>query len=294
MNTRKFTDLFMKGAFALAGLFTVLVLLGILALLIVNGLKAFEYISFSSFFTSTNWNPSAYGEASYGILQLLWSSLMVTGGALMIAIPLGIGTAAYLSEVASPRIRNIIKPIIEILAGIPSVAIGFIGIVLVGPAIASLFDLNNGFNALNGSILLAFMSLPTIISVSEDAMQAVPRSFREGSYALGANRWTTLVKVVLPAAASGIIAACILGFGRAIGETMTVLMVTGNATAMPGSFFDPVRTLTATIAIELGEVPYDSPHYYALFVLGIVLFLISLAVNFASEWIASRFRYKVS
>lgn len=294
MNLRSFTDQLMKVIFALAGLFTVAVLLGILVLLVQNGVKAFQHIPFSSFFGSVNWNPSAHGESSYGILQLLWSSLLVTGGALAIAIPLGIGTAAYLSEVATPKTRKLVKPIIEILAGIPSVAIGFIGIVLIGPAIATLFGLNNGFNALNGSVLLAFMSLPTIISVSEDAMQAVPQSFREGSYALGANKWTTLVKVVLPAAASGIIAACILGFGRAIGETMTVLMVTGNATAMPDGFFDPVRTLTATIAIELGEVPYDSPHYYALFVLGIVLFLISLAVNFLSEWVASRFRYKVS
>lgn len=294
MNLRSFTDQLMKAIFALAGLFTVAVLLGILVLLVQNGVKAFQHIPFSSFFGSVNWNPSAHGESSYGILQLLWSSLLVTGGALAIAIPLGIGTAAYLSEVATPKTRKLVKPIIEILAGIPSVAIGFIGIVLIGPAIATLFGLNNGFNALNGSVLLAFMSLPTIISVSEDAMQAVPQSFREGSYALGANKWTTLVKVVLPAAASGIIAACILGFGRAIGETMTVLMVTGNATAMPDGFFDPVRTLTATIAIELGEVPYDSPHYYALFVLGIVLFLISLAVNFLSEWVASRFRYKVS
>lgn len=294
MNLRNLTDKLMKAVFALAGLFTVGVLLGILVLLINNGMKALQYIPFSSFFGSANWNPAAHGESSYGILQLLWSSLLVTVGALLIAIPLGVGTAAYLSEVASPKVRRIVKPIVEILNGIPSVAIGFIGIVLVGPAIASLFDLNNGFNALNGSVLLAFMALPTIVSVSEDAMQAIPTSFREGSYALGANKWTTLVKVVLPAAASGIIAACILGFGRAIGETMTVLMVTGNATAMPGSFFDPVRTLTATIAIELGEVPYDSPHYYALFILGIVLFLISLAVNFLSEWVASRFRYKMS
>ena len=284
----------MRSIFALAGLFTIFVLLGILALLISNGAKAFKHIPFSSFFTYSNWNPAAHGASSFGILQLLWSSLMVTVGALVLAIPLGIGTAAYLSEVASSRIRNIVKPIIEILAGIPSVAIGFIGIVLVGPAIADLFQLSHGFNALNGSILLAFMSLPTIISVSEDAMQAVPKSFREGSYALGANKWTTLIKVVLPASASGIIAACILGFGRAIGETMTVLMVTGNATAMPHSYFDPVRTLTATIAIELGEVPYDSPHYYALFVLGIILFLISLAVNFISEWLASKYRYKMN
>lgn len=293
MNRRKLFDQFMRGIFALAALFTVLVLVGIVALLVSNGVKAFSHIPFSSFFSSTNWNPSAHGEDSYGILQLLWSSLLVTGGAMLIAIPLGIGTAAYLSEVAAPGVRKVLKPIIEILAGIPSVAIGFIGIVLIGPFIAHLFDLRNGFNALNGSILLAFMSLPTIVSVSEDALRAVPSSFREGSFALGGNKWVTLIRVVIPAAASGIIAACILGFGRAIGETMTVLMVTGNATAMPGSFFDPVRTLTATIAIELGEVPFDSPHYYSLFVLGIVLFIISLAVNAVSEWIASRFRYNV-
>lgn len=293
MKVRKIYDLLMRGVFGLAGIFTILILLGIVYLLVSNGIKAFSYIPFSSFFASSNWNPSAYGESSYGILQLLYSSVMVTGGAMLIAIPLGIGTAAYLSEVASPAVRNVMKPVIEILAGIPSVAIGFIGIVLIGPFIAGIFGLSNGFNALNGSILLAFMSLPTIISVSEDALRAVPLSFREASFALGGNKWITLVRVVIPAAASGIIAACILGFGRAIGETMTVLMVTGNATAMPEGFFDPVRTLTATIAIELGEVPYYSPHYYSLFVLGLILFIISLGVNFISEWIASRFRYKV-
>lgn len=294
MKKRKIYDQIMRGVFALAGMFALVVLAGIVWLLLSNALKAFSHIPFSTFFGSADWNPSAHGEPSYGILQLLWSSLLVTGGALVIAIPLGIGTAAYLSEIAPARVRQVLKPIIEILAGIPSVAIGFIGIVLIGPAIAGLFGLSNGFNALNGAILLAFMSLPTIISVSEDALRAVPHSFREASYALGGNKWTTLVRVVLPAAASGIIAACILGFGRAIGETMTVLMVTGNATAMPHSFFDPVRTLTATIAIELGEVPYDSPHYYALFVLGIILFVISLLINIISEWIASKYRYKLT
>ena len=292
MNLRYFNDRMMKWVFAISGIFIMLVLIGILYLLFANALKAFAHIPISSFF-STNWNPSAYGEASYGVMQLLWSSVLVTIGAMVIAVPLGIGAAAYLSEIASPAVRNIVKPIIEILAGIPSVAIGFIGIVLIGPAIANVFNLNNGFNDLNGSILLAFMALPTVISVSEEALRSVPISFREGSYALGANKWATLVRVVLPAAGSGIIAACILGFGRAIGETMTVLMVTGNATAMPNGYFDPVRTLTATIAIELGEVPYDSPHYYSLFVLGMMLFVISLLINFLSEWVASKFRYKV-
>jgi len=293
MKKRLIQDQIMKQIFRLAGVFSVLVLIGIIILLFTNAIRAFKYIPFSSFF-NISWNPSAYGEPSYGMLQLLWSSLLVTLGAMAIAIPLGIGAAAYLSEVASEKVRKIVRPIIEILAGIPSVTIGFIGIVLIGPFLAKAFDLSNGFNALNGAILLAFMAIPTIVSVSEDALKAVPTSFREGSYALGASKWTTLRKVVMPAAGSGIIAACILGFGRAIGETMTVLMVTGNATAMPDGFFDPVRTMTATIAIELGEVPFDSPHYYALFVLGFTLFIISLGINLLSEWIASKFRYKVS
>ncbi len=293
MKKRLIQDQIMKQIFRLAGVFSVLVLIGIIILLFTNAIRAFKHIPFSSFF-NISWNPSAYGEASYGMLQLLWSSLLVTLGAMAIAIPLGIGAAAYLSEVASEKVRKIVRPIIEILAGIPSVTIGFIGIVLIGPFLAKSFDLSNGFNALNGAILLAFMAIPTIVSVSEDALKAVPTSFREGSYALGASKWTTLRKVVMPAAGSGIIAACILGFGRAIGETMTVLMVTGNATAMPDGFFDPVRTMTATIAIELGEVPFDSPHYYALFVLGFTLFIISLGINLFSEWVASKFRYKVS
>ena len=291
MNRRLLTDRIMRCLLAAAGVFSTFVLAGIFILLFYNGLKAFGPISFSSFF-SLHWNPSAHGASSYGVLQLLWSSVLVTIGAMVIAIPLGIGVAAYLAEVSPSVLRGILKSIIEILAGIPSVAIGFVGIVLIGPFIARTFHLSNGFNALNGSILLAFMALPTIISVSEDALRSVPSSFREASYALGADKWVTLVRVVLPAGLSGVIAGSILGFGRAIGETMTVLMVTGNATAMPHGFFDSVRTLTATIAIELGEVPYGSPHYHSLFVLGIILFIISLAVNFLAERLAARFRYK--
>ena len=291
MNRRLLTDRIVKVLLASAGIFSTLVLAGIFMLLFYNGFKAFGSIPASSFL-SLHWNPSAHGASTYGVIQLLWSSVLVTIGAMVIAIPLGIGVAAYLAEVAPSALRSVIKSVIEILAGIPSVAVGFVGIVLIGPAIAKIFHLSNGFNALNGSILLAFMSLPTIISMSEDALRSVPSSFREASYALGADKWVTLVKVVLPAGLSGVIAGSILGFGRAIGETMTVLMVTGNATAMPHGFFDSVRTLTSTIAIELGEVPYGSPHYNSLFVLGIILFIISLAVNFLAERLAARFRYK--
>ena len=294
MNSiRNISDRLVRYLFFGAAAFSVLILLGIFGMLIWNGIQAFSDISLTNFFFSTNWNPSAYGEPSFGILSMLASTTIVTLGAMLIAVPLGIGTAAFLSEVVSERVRMILKPIIELLAAIPSVAIGFIGIVLIGPILADWFNLNSGLNALNGSILLAFMALPTIITVAEDTIKSVPHSFKEASYALGANRWETLIKVTLPASMSGIIAAIILGVGRAIGETMTVLMATGNALAMPNSFFDPVRTMTATIAIELGEVPFGTPHYFALFAVGAVLFILSLVTNIVAEQIANRYRYKV-
>jgi len=221
---------------------------------------------------------------------MLVSTLLVSIGALVIAIPLGVGAAAYLSDVASPHTREITKPIIEILAGIPSVVIGFLGIVLVGPAISKIFHLNNGLNALNGSILLAVMALPTIISLSEDALTSVPKSFQEASLALGATHWQTLVRVKIPAALSGIIAASMLGMGRAIGETMTVLMATGCSIAMPTSFLQSVQTMTSTIAIELGEVPYNTTHYYALFGIGLVLFIITFMVNMISDIVLHKYQ----
>lgn len=289
---RRWSDRIVRWIFFGSAFLSVVVLLGIFGMLVVNGSRTFSEVSIGGFLSGVRWNPSAYGEAAYGILSMIASTLLVTIGSLIIAIPLGVGSAAYLSEIASERLRETLKPIIELLAAVPSVAVGFIGIVLTGPALAGLFNLDNGLNALNGSVLLAFMSLPTIITVAEDAIRAVPQSFKEGSYALGANRWVTLVRVSIPAAMSGIIAAIILGMGRAIGETMTVLMATGNALAMPNGFFDPVRTMTATIAIELGEVPTGTTHYFALFALGAVLFLISLGVNLAAEALAARYRYK--
>jgi phosphate transport system permease protein len=276
--------------FFLTGISAVVILTGIFLMLFFNGIRLFEDVRLSDFFFGTTWNPSAYGKPSYGILSMILGTVMVTLGAMIIAVPLGIGTAAYIAEVANPKTREVLKPTVEILAGIPSVAIGFLGIVLVGPLIARTFGLTSGLNALNGSVLLAVMALPTIITVSEDAIRAVPKRYKEASYALGANRWTTLVKVTLPAAFSGIIASLMLGIGRAVGETMTVLMATGNAIAMPHGFFDSVRTMTATIAIELGEVPYGTSHYYALFAIGAVLFLISIAVNLAAETFIARFR----
>lgn len=289
---RRLIDRAIKGLFFMAASLSVMVLLGIFGMLLINGIKAFAVIKVSDFFFGSDWNPSAYGKPTFGILSMLISTFLVTLGAMLIAIPLGVGAATYLAQVASAKTRLILKPIIELLAAIPSVVVGFIGIVMVGPLIARVFGLSNGLTALNGSILLAVMSLPTIITVAEDAIRAVPHNFIEGSYALGANQWTTLMRVTLPAAYSGIIAAVILGMGRAIGETMTVLMATGNALAMPHGFFDPVRTMTATIAIELGEVPYGTTHYYSLFAVGALLFIISLGINLIAENIAARYRYK--
>jgi phosphate transport system permease protein len=290
MKLREVTDTFFRYAFLFSGVSAILILLSIFLMLALNGLQTFSDVSFSEFFLSTRWNPSAFGEPSYGILSMVVSSIMVTLGAMVIAVPLGIGTAAYLSEIAPESIREILKPVIEILAGIPSVVVGFFGIVFLGPFIANLFNMTSGLNAVNGSILLAIMALPTIVSVSEDAIRSVPRDFKEASYALGVNRWLTLINITLPAASSGIVAAVMLGIGRAIGETMTVLMATGNALQMPGSFFDSVRTMTANIAIELGEVPFGTTHYFGLFAVGMILFLMSLAVNLTAEHFTKKYR----
>ncbi len=286
-------DRIIHGVFLVCGLVTVIVLFGIFGLLFFTSFPAFEEIHVTEFLTGFDWNPTSYVKEVYGIVPMLVSTFMVTLGSLLIAIPIGIGTAAYLSDVASPRVREILKPVVEMLAAVPSVVIGFLGIVLVGPAIAKFFNISNGLNAVNGSILLAVMALPTIVSISEDALSSVPASYEQASLALGATRWQTVIRVKLPAALSGVIAACMLGMGRAIGETMTVLMATGCAPAMPKSFLGPVRTLTSSIAIELGEVAYNTTHYYALFALGLVLFVITFIINMISDIILHRYE-KVS
>jgi phosphate transport system permease protein len=269
--------------FTVHGSLAILILLGIFALLLIKTLPVFKEVSLSRFFLSADWNPSGYERETYGLLAMIISTLMVSVGAMIIAIPIGIGCAAYLAEVASPRVRELLKPALELLAGVPSVVVGFLGIVLVGPLVARLTGQSNGLNAINGSLLLAVMALPTIISLSEDAIRAVPESYKEASLALGANRWQTLTRVIIPAGLSGITASIMLGFGRAVGETMTVLMATGNAPALPTRLTDSIRTFTATIAIEMGEVPYNTTHYYALFFVGLVLFAITFLVNLVSD-----------
>ena len=294
MNKQKIKDKLVHGFFLVNGLVVVIALIGIFVLLLKNSLPAFHEIRITEFLFNDRWNPTGYYKETYGILAMVVSTFMVTIGALLIAVPLGIGTAAYLSDVASPRVREIAKPVVEILAGIPSVVIGFLGIVLVGPVIAKLTGGYNGLNAINGSVLLAVMALPTIISLSEDALGSVPKAFRDASLALGANKWQTLIFVRIPAASSGILAACMLGMGRAIGETMTVLMATGNAPAMPMAFTDSIRTMTATIAIELGEVAYNTTHYYALFAVGLVLFIITFIINMIADMVLENYKKKTS
>ncbi len=285
-KTREQIDGLFKIIFKVTGLITIALLAAIFLMLFSNSISFFLKVSPIDFFTGSQWDP----EAKYSILPLLVSTSLVALGSMLIAVPLGILTAAYLSEMAPKKLQMFLKPIIEMLAAIPSVAIGFLGIVLVGPGLAQIFGIQNGLNALNGSILLAVMALPTIVTISEDAINAVPKSHREASLALGANKWETLFKVTIPAAMPGLIAAVMLGLGRALGETMTVLMATGNAAAIPKGFLDSVRTITATIAIEMGEVPYQTTHYFALFAIAALLFLITLVVNFIGEYFANRLR----
>jgi phosphate transport system permease protein len=290
IRSQRLKEKLIEKFFLLNGVLAILILGGIFALLFFKAYPAFEELGVVEFFGSAVWNPTSFSKSQYGILSLINSSLMVTLGALLIAIPLGVACASFLSDIASPKMREILKPAIEILAAIPSVVVGFLGIVLVNPLISKIFGVSHGLNALNGSILLAIMSLPTIISLSEDALRAVPRSYKEASLALGASRWQTLVRVSVPAALSGIIASIMLGMGRAIGETMTVLMATGNAPALTFNFLEAIQTMTATIAIELGEVPYNTTHYYALFVIGLVLFAMTFLVNLISDLILQKYQ----
>ncbi len=286
---RETIDLLFKLVFKATGLITIALLGGIFMMLVYNSVSFFIDVRPIDFFTGSQWDPES-AKRKYSIAPLLVSTGLVALGSMMIAVPLGIFTAAFLSELAPRKVQAILKPVIEMLASIPSVAIGFLGIVLVGPAIANVFGIQNGLNGLNGSLLLAVMALPTIITISEDAINAVPKSHREASLALGASKWETLFKVTIPAATPGLIAAVMLGLGRALGETMTVLMATGNASMMPNGFLDSVRTITATIAIEMGEVPYQTTHYFALFAIAAVLFLITLSINLLGEHFVSRLR----
>lgn len=245
-------------------------------------------ISIKDVLAGAEWFPTATPAAQFGFLPLITGTLWVSLFAILIALPFGLSVSIYMSEVASPRVRGFLKPVIELLSGIPSVVYGFFGLIVIVPLIQKLFDLPVGESGLAGSVVLAIMALPTIITVTEDAMRNCPRFMREASLALGASQWQTIYKVVIPFSISGITSGVVLGIGRAIGETMAVLMVTGNAAVIPTTILEPLRTIPATIAAELGEAPAGGPHYQALFLLGVVLFFITLIINFSVEYISSK------
>ncbi|MBM4271054.1 MAG: phosphate ABC transporter permease subunit PstC [Deltaproteobacteria bacterium] len=287
--TRQQKEIIIKGLFAIVAFVSVMILTLIVVFLFREGIPIFREVGLSDFLFGREWYPT-YDPPSYGIWPLIIGSFIVTIFACLIAVPLGILSAVYISEIAPPAVREIMKSIIELLAGLPSVVLGFFGMVIVAPWLQETFDLPTGLNIVNASVILALMAVPTISSISEDAIYAVPQEFKEASYALGATKFETIVRVIMPAAFSGISTAVILGMARAIGETMVVLMVAGGAASIPESIFDSVRPMPASIAAEMGEAPFGSGHYHALFATGIVLFFLTLVFNLIADYISHKFK----
>ncbi|MDD5020537.1 MAG: phosphate ABC transporter permease subunit PstC [Endomicrobiaceae bacterium] len=279
---RKTTDLIMEKVVFICGVLTIVFVVLIFGFLFKEGFSFFKEYGVFHFLTGKFWYPTS-NPAMYGVLSLIVGSILVTLGAIAIAVPLGIMSALYISEIAPSWIKDILKSGVELMAAIPSVVIGFVGMVTLVPLVRTVFDIPTGLTAFSGSVMLAFMAMPTIVSISEDAIRSVPWSYKEGAYALGATKWQTIRRIVLKTAMPGIIAAVMLGIGRVIGETMAVMMITGNAAHIPSSIFEPVRTLTATIAAEMGETVKGGLHYRALFAIGLVLFAITFIINFIAD-----------
>lgn len=282
---------FIEGWIFLAGILTIVVLLGIIALLLKEGLPVFWYTPPWEFFFGTKWYPVSE-LPTFGIMPFFVATLWVTLVATAVSVPVGVACAAYLAEVAPPKVRETMKPVIEILAGIPSVVMGFIGLMLLSPLVQSAFNLNTGLCGLTAGIMLSLMSLPIIISISEDALRSVPDDFRHAAYALGSTKWETIRHVCIPGALSGIAAAIMLGIGRAIGETMTVLMVAGGALAVPISPTEPMMPMTAAIASGIGNAVRGGLQYQALFAIGFILFVVTLAVNLVADRVLERQKRK--
>ena len=293
-ESKTFNEIAIKGILFSSALFAIIVIFFIISFLLKEGYSIFENVGFWEFLLGKNWNPTGT-PPSYGAFPLIVGTLLVTLGAMIIAIPLGVANAIFISEIAPPKIKGIIKHAIELLAGIPSVVYGFFGLIVLTDYLRITFNKPSGECWLAGSILLGIMALPTIISVSEDAISSVPREYKEASLAIGATRWQTISKVIIPSALSGITAAIILGIGRAIGETMAVMMVTGNAPILPQpitNIFSSVRTITGTLGIEMGEVAKGTPHYHALFALALILFVIVLLINTIATIVLGKIKEK--
>ncbi len=278
-----------KGVFLFLALSSIFALAFIVIFLFKEGVPIFKKVSLNAFLFAKEWYPTDEPPA-FGTSSLIVGSLLVTFLSSLIAVPLGVLSAIYISELARPFIKDTLKPTVELLAALPSVVIGFFGMVVVAPFLQRAFDLPTGLNAFNAALMLALMSIPTIASISEDALHSVPLDLREASFALGATQWETIYHVVLPAALSGIGTAIILGMARALGETMVVLMVAGGAAWIPESIFDSVRPMPAAIAAEMGEAPVGSDHYHALFAIGLVLFFFTLAFNLIAYYMTQKYK----
>ncbi len=289
MDYRRLKERLIRYFFLICALVSIIVLFLIMLFLFREGLPLFAEYSPIDFLAGKYWYPTA-DPPDYGILPLFLGSLWVTLGALLICVPLGIAAAIFISEIAPPSLRDLLKSFIELLAGIPSVVYGFFGLMMVVPWVKETFNLPIGKTALTGSMLLGIMALPTVVSVAEDAISAVPKSYKDAALSLGSTKWQTIYKVTVPAALSGISCAAILGMGRAVGETMTVLMITGMSPIIPTSYLLPVRPMTATIAAEIGEAVWGGQHYRALFAIGMVLFLFTLFINIVADWISHRYK----
>ncbi len=269
-----------EGALFFSAIVSIIILGLIFVFLLRESIPTFFEINVAEFLFGREWFPASFKDPRFGALPMIAGSFLVVISSVTIAVPIGVVCAIYLAEVADSRVREIMKPMIEILAGIPSVVYGFIALVLLSGVIHDVFNTTYRLNALNGAIILALMILPTIITISEDAIIAVPREYKEASLALGATRWETLRRVTLPAARSGITVSIMLGLGRAVGETMAVLMATGNSPIVTLNLLRSVETMTAAIAIEMGEVVFGSLHYHALFAIGLLLFIITFTINY--------------
>lgn len=279
---RKIKEYLIEKMILFSGLASILFVILIFLFLLKEGLAVFQTVTPNALLLGKSWYPISE-PAHFGILPLIAGSLLVTLGAAVISIPIGIGSAIFIAEIAPLSLKEILKGGIELLAAIPSVVLGFVGMITLVPLVKSLFHVPTGLTAFSGSVMLAFMAMPTIVSIAEDALYSVPKSYKEGAFALGATHWQTIYRVILPAASSGLLASIMLGIGRVIGETMAVMMITGNAAVIPHSLMQPVRTLTATIAAEMGEAVVGSEHYFALFAIGVVLFIISFAINVTAD-----------
>ncbi len=286
---KHFKEFLIEKVIWFCGVTSIVIVVLIFIFLLKEGLSLFKHVNLVDFLFGRKWYPIS-DPPHFGIFPLVLGSLTVTLGATVIAVPLGIASAIYIAEIASPRIKEILKSGIEMIAAIPSVVIGFIGMTTLVPFIKHYLNLPTGLTAFSGALMLAFMAMPTIVSIAEDAITAVPHKYKEAALALGATRWQAIWRVVLRAASSGIVAAIMLGIGRVIGETMAVMMVTGNAAHIPESLFEPVRTMTATIAAEMGETVQHSEHYFALFAIGIVLFIITFIINLIADLSIHRHR----